>query len=145
MQAIVIYSKTGNTRSVAKRLLEIKQVPLLEVKVENDNPQITNPKLIEIPDISTYSHIIIGSPVHGFSLSKAMKTYLDNTDFSLKHVDLYITQYFPFAWMGGNQTLKQMKNIILSKGGTVGLMTSVNWKNKNREKDIQKMIENYIS
>jgi hypothetical protein len=58
-------------------------------------------------------------------------------------IDLYITHLFPFAWMGGNVSLRQMKQIIEGKNGRVRWMTSVNWKSRKREKTILDMIAKY--
>ena len=144
MKAVVIYSKTGNTRSVAERLVG-PSCPLLEVKPRVDDPNIQNPELKEIPDLSTYDHVVLGSPVHGFMLSKVMNAYILKTDFTGKTVDLFVTHFFPFAWMGGNQTLKQMKKLVEKKGGTVNLLTSINWKNKKRTTDIDSLVERYTA
>lgn len=144
MKAVVIYSKTGNTKSVAKRLAG-PTCPLFEVKPLIDDPNIQNPELKEIPDITAYDQIVLGSPVHGFMLSKVMNAYILQTDFSGKKVDLFVTHFFPFAWMGGNQTLKQMKKLVEQKGGEVGLTTSINWKNKKRKTDIDSLVERYTA
>ena len=144
LKAIVIYSKTGNTRSVAHRLVNEDSI-LLEVVPMVDNPNLEHPELKISPDIQNYEHIVLGSPVHGFMLSNVMKTYIKQTDFSNKKVDLFVTHFFPFAWMGGKQTLKQMKKLIEEKGGNVGLMPSINWKNRKREQDINLLVESYKS
>jgi len=142
--AIVIYSKTGNTLGVAKRLADKLNLEILEVKVENDDPNIINPILTHIPDVSSYDHLIFASPVHGFSLSRAMNCYLNQLpDLSGKSADLFITHFFPFAWMGGNRTLKQMKKILEGKNVQVNRLTSINWKSKKRETVISNMIEIY--
>ena len=143
MEAIIIYSKTGHTLSVAEQLVSRKNMPLLRIIPQIDDPSIPHPILIQKPQINDYDHIIVGSPVHGFSLSKVMKAYLEQTDFQGKKVDLFVTHYFPYAWMGGNQTLKQMKKLIESKGGIVNMMTSINWSNKKRLSDIADMIHRY--
>jgi len=143
-KGIVIYSKTGNTLGVAKRLAFKMNLEVMEVKVENDDPNILNPVLVEAPDVSSYDHLVFAAPVHGFNLSKAMYVYLNQLpDLSGKTVDLFITHFFPFAWMGGNRTLKQMKMIIEGKHAIVNQMTSINWKSKKREFVISQMIENY--
>ncbi|MFH0767265.1 MAG: flavodoxin domain-containing protein, partial [Bacillota bacterium] len=113
---IIIYSKTGNTLSVANRLKEKMKSEILEVKAVSNDPNETKPKLTQLPDVTNYSHLVFASPVHGFSLSKVMETYLKQLpDLSGKTIDLFITHFFPFAWMGGTRTLKQMKTIIESK------------------------------
>jgi len=143
-KAIVIYSKTGNTRSVAQKLAQSMQSEILEVKAVNDDPNILLPELTEKPDVSLFDHLVFASPVHGFSLAKIMDAYLKQlNDLTGKSVDLFITHHFPFAWMGGNRALKQMKKIVESKNGLVGKMTSVNWTSKKREQVIDEMIQSY--
>lgn len=140
-QCIVYYSKTGNTESVAKKF---KDFDLLQVKANSDDPNIQNPTLTVIPEIKGYEYVIFATPVHGFQISKVMKTYLETiTDYKDAIIDLYITHFFPFAWMGGNSSLNQMKKIIESRGGVVRNMTSVNWKNRKKDQTIQRMIEEY--
>lgn len=140
-QCIVYYSKTGNTESVAKRFNDFD---LLKVRASSDDPNIQNPILTYIPEINDYDYVIFATPVHGFQISKIMKTYLETIDtYKGKTIDLFITHFFPFAWMGGNSSLKQMKKIIENKHGIVRQMTSVNWKNRKRNQIIQSMIESY--
>jgi len=140
-QCIVYYSKTGNTKSVAEKF---KDFDLLEVKASSDDPNIQIPSLTVIPDISHYDYVIFATPVHGFQISKIMKTYLETINsYKDKTIDLYITHFFPFAWMGGNSSLNQMKKIIVYKDGSIRYMTSINWKNRNKDQVIQKMIELY--
>ena len=138
---VVYYSKTGNTKGVAKQL---KDVDLLEIQAESDDPNVMNPVLTEIPDIKDYDYVIFATPVHGFQMSKIMQAYLNQLP-SLKGkvIYLFITHFFPFAWMGGNVTLKQMKKIIEQKEGQVRLMTSINWKNRHREDVIQQVVTTY--
>ncbi|NCD07795.1 MAG: flavodoxin family protein, partial [Spirochaetia bacterium] len=111
-QCIVYYSKTGNTESVAKKF---KDFDLLQVKANSDDLNIQNPTLTVIPEIKGYEYVVFATPVHGFQISKVMKTYLETiTDYKDAIIDLYITHFFPFAWMGGNSSLNQMKKIIES-------------------------------
>jgi len=141
---IVIYSKTGNTLGVAKKIQETGSFDLKEVKAKSDDPNIPNPELINIPDVVGYDYVVFASPVHAFSLSRIMNAYLSQLpDLSGKTIDLFITHLFPFAWMGGNHTLKQMKKLVESKNGAVRHMTSINWKSKNRESTIDQMIKIY--
>jgi len=60
-----------------------------------------------------------------------------------KTCDLFITHFFPFAWMGGNRTLKQMKKVLEQKNIQVNRMPSINWKSKKREFVITQMIDLY--
>jgi flavodoxin len=141
---IVIYSKTGNTRSVAERLAQAMYCQIFEIRAVSDDPNILIPELVMKPDVSTFDHLVFASPVHGFSVSKIMESYLKQLkDLDGKTVDLFITHHFPFAWMGGNRALKQMKLITEAKKGIVGKMISVNWTSKKREQVIEELVKTY--
>lgn len=143
-QVIVFYSKTGNTESVAKKIKDISGIDCLAIKAESDDPNQMNVKLLDIPKINDYEKIIFGSPVHGFSIPKVTKAYLDQLgDLEGKTFDLFVTHQFPFAWLGGNQTLKSIKKRIEKKSGKVEKMTSINWGSKKREQDITNLVEMY--
>jgi NAD(P)H dehydrogenase (quinone) len=140
-RCVVFYSKTGNTATVAEKF---KDFDLLRVQAETDDPNNLNPVLTVKPDLSTYDYVVIATPVHGFQISQVMKTYLTEvSSLEGKVIDLFVTHFFPFAWMGGNVSLKQMRRLIEQKSGSVRYMTSINWKNKHRESDIEKMVTTY--
>ncbi len=140
-KAIVYYSKTGNTNLVAKKL---KDFDLLRITAESDDPNIKDPKLTNIPKIDSYDYIVFASPVHGFQLSRVMRSYLTQVQhLEGKLIDVFITHFFPFAWMGGDQTLKQMKKLIKSRGGEVRYKTSINWSRRNRDATVEEMIKLY--
>ena len=142
--ALVVYSKTGNTLGIAKLIKEMAPFELLEVKAASDDPNQIEVILTNIPEVSDYDHLLIGSPVHGFSIPKVMLAYLNQLpDLSKKKIDLYVTHLFPFTWLGGTQTLKQISKIIVNKGGIVNSMTSVNWKSKKRDLTIQTLVEKF--
>ncbi len=138
---IVYYSKTQNTESVVKRF---ENVDYLKVEAESDDPNQKQVNLKVIPSINGYEHVIFASPVHGFQLCKVMRAYLEQLP-SLDGltIDIFITHMFRFSWLGGVQTLKQMRKIIESKKGKVRYQTSINWKSHKRETDIIEMIEKY--
>jgi menaquinone-dependent protoporphyrinogen IX oxidase len=140
-KAVVYYSKTGNTEMVAKRFIGFD---MLKIMAESDNPNISDPKLIYAPELDAYDYIVFASPVHGFQLSRVMVAYLNQVqNLEGKLIDIYITHFFPFAWMGGNQTLRQMKKMIKSRGGEVRYKTSINWSRGNKEQVIKEMIDLY--
>lgn len=141
---LIIYSKTGNTLGVAKKIENVGPFELLQVKATSDDPNQKEVKLTEIPDVESYDHLIFGSPVHGFSIPKVMLAYLKQLpDLSKKKIDLYVTHLFPFTWLGGSQCLSQIRKIITSKGGIVNSMTSVNWKSKKRDQTIHELVERF--
>jgi flavodoxin len=140
-RAIVFYSKTGNTESVVKRF---KDFDILRVKASSDDPNQKVVELVERPDVKDYEEVIFACPVHGFMICKVMKTYLTELeDLSGKTIDLFVTHQFPVSWLGGNQTLKQMKKLIERKNGVVRNMTSINWSSKKKESVIEEMLNRY--
>jgi flavodoxin len=150
-KAIVFYSKTGNTRLVAERLKEAfdhknELVDLLEIKTKSDDPMQTEVEFVNQPDISNYDHVVLASPVHAFQPSKIIQAYIK----TLNHVenktfDLFITHHFPFAWLGGNGSLRKMKKMLENIKATVNLRISVNWSSKKREQVIQSLLEQFTS
>lgn len=139
-KAIVYYSKTGNTKFVVDRF---QGFDVLEVKAESDDPN-HDPVLTSSPSISDYEYVVFASPVHGFQLCKIMKAYLKQLgSLKGKKINLFITHHFRFAFLGGNQALKQMRKLVEEKEGQVDQMISVNWKAKDREEVIKKVISEY--
>ncbi len=140
--ALVIYSKTGHTLEVAKRIQLKKEFDLLMIEATSDDPNQPFVELIEIPDIIDYDHVILGSPVHGFRISKIMNAYLTQLpDLKGKTFDLFVTQFFPFAWMGANQSIKQMQKIIKQKNGTVRQVGRVSWRSRKKEIQILNIVK----
>ncbi len=70
--------------------------------------------------------------------SVAIKQYLQEIDdLSNKKVILFVTHYFPFAWMGGNSSLKSMERLVLKKNGLVVQKFSINWTSRKRTASIE--------
>ncbi len=137
-KAVVFYSLTGNTKIIANLFEGYDQ---LEVKTNNNYPQSTDNKLVDIPDISDYDEIIFACPTHGARMAKPMVNYVRQlASLKGKIVNVFITHFFPYKWLGGSQTLKQFKKLIESKEGHVGHMVSIDWKSKYREKYILDML-----
>jgi flavodoxin len=150
---IIVHSQTGNTLSVAERLMEKltaagHSVSIERVSVVNDDEMdIQKIRLSEKPDISSYDLLIFGASVRGFSLSLAMQAYLAGVgSLAGKKTACFITQGFPFPWMGGNRSLKQMTELIASKGSAPYGTGIVNWPNaEKREKLITAVAEKLSS
>lgn len=147
---IIVHSHTGNTYSVAEKLKDRlsaagHSVTLEKVTALNDDQM--NPNKIQlkgIPDINTYDALIFGAPVRGFSLSAVMKAYLTNAE-SLKNkkTACFVTEGFPFPWMGGNRAIAQMKDICSSKGCEVCGTGVINWSNKKRNSMIAETVDRF--
>lgn len=140
-KCIVYYSKTGHTKHIIDRF---DGFDVFVVKAESDDPNNEHPVLTEVPDISTYEHIIIASPVHGFQMAKIMRAYMIGLkDLNHKVIDIFVTHYFRFANLGGNQTLKQMKRIIKARGGHVRYQTSINRQSRKSYGAMIELVKKY--
>lgn len=147
---MIIYSQTGNTESVANKLRDrlIKKGPKVSVEKIIVNRDMKNPnkpiEFIKTPKLEGYDTIIFGSPVEAFSLCPVMLKYLENIEpLDNKNIFCYVTQYFPYPWMGGNHAIKQMKELCLKKGGNISDTGVINWKNKKRDDIIEEVIDNF--
>jgi flavodoxin len=145
---IIVHSYTGNTLSVAQRLNEVfllagHSVSLERVSAINEDPSSSgNIQLKTIPDTSTYDILIFGAPVRAFSLSPVMKAYLSQLpSLKGKKVSCFVTESFPYAWMGGNRAIEVFKKACESKGGDLLETGVVNWPKKMREKKITEVLE----
>jgi hypothetical protein len=70
-----------------------------------------------------------------------MTSYLSQiTSLQGKKVACFVTEFFPFPWMGGNQAIGQMKEICESKGATVSASGVVNW-TLHRKQKIRDVVE----
>lgn len=145
---IIVYSKTGNTLSVAQELQEKLLADGHSVKLEQiiaaDDQQMDKAKVqfSGKPDLATYDVLLFGAPVWGFSLSAIMEAYLMQAEaLQGKKVGCFVTQQFPYPWLGGNRSIKQMKKLCESKGAKVGATGVVNWSSKQRKEKISDTVE----
>lgn len=149
---IIVHSKTGNTLNVAKKLVDKFKsdgylASIEQIVADNDGEaDIKKIQLTNIPNISEYDVVIFGAPVRGFSLSLVMQSYLLNCE-SLKEkkVSCYVTQHFPYPWMGGKRAIEQMKNLCTAKDAKVKDSAIINMTNKNRDKMIEDAVEKLCS
>jgi NAD(P)H dehydrogenase (quinone) len=145
---IIIHSQTGNTNTVAMKLME-KLLALghnvnLEKVVPVDEKQtvVGNVQLKAIPETGIYDALIFGAPVRGAAVSPAMAAYLKQiSSFQNKKTACFVTEFFPFPWMGGNRAISQLREACESKGAKVTETGVVNWSGKNREKKITDLVE----
>ena len=146
---IIVHSNTGNTLSVAQRLKEKFSAAGHTASIEritannNDEPNYQKVQIAEKPDISKYDVLLLGAPVHGFSLSPVMRAYLSNiSSLKGKMTACFMTQAFPYPWMGGTRSMKQMTELCQSKGASPYGTGIVNWANAaKREKLINDVAE----
>jgi hypothetical protein len=150
---IVIHSNTGNTYSVAEKLRDklvtnghsVEMRKIVPVDGENINESdITKITFNPQPNVTGFDELIICAPVRGFSISPVLAAYLSKIN-SLKglKVDLFVTQYLPFTWMGGNRAISQMKSTCETKGAIVGKTGIINWKSKKKNYMISDVVERF--
>jgi multimeric flavodoxin WrbA len=94
-------------------------------------------ELKTIPLIDGYDLLILACPVHGGRMAPPMQAFLDKTP-TLKDqiVACLVTQVFPH-WLGGDQTLADMKSVCEAKGANVVATGSVSWYSFARRRQIQ--------
>ena len=140
---IVVYSRSGNTYSVALKLEEKLAAAGHAVTLERletvgePQPGDKDIRFQSLPDLSQYDALVFGSAVEAFSLSQIMATYLKQVvSLEGKKVAFLVTQAFPYRWLGGNRAVRQMTRACESKGATVCGSGIVNWMHKRREQRI---------
>lgn len=148
---LLVHSNTGHTFSVAEKLrdklsagghlVDLRRIE--PVGGENTNEMdINRIQFNPAPDVSGYDYLIIGGPVRGFSISPVLKAYLSKIP-SLKSqkIDLFVTQSFPFPWMGGKTTISQMTKLCEGKGAVINNTGIVNWSGSKAEKGTRQVVE----
>jgi hypothetical protein len=144
---LIVYSQTGHTLSVAETLRDQLAASghgatLEQIEVEGEVAPGRPVQFKTTPDPTPYDALVLAAPTQAFSLVEAMKGYLAQVD-SLqgKPVACLTTQHFPYAWMGGNRAIRQMKGLVTQKGGSVLGSGIVNWSRKSRERQIQEVTD----
>ncbi|MGC9530269.1 MAG: flavodoxin family protein [Candidatus Bipolaricaulaceae bacterium] len=145
---MIIHSQTGNTYSVARkledRLKEADHTVFLErlEAIGQPSPRARDVRLRSVPDPEGYDALVLGAPVHAFSLSAAMQAYLKQIgSLEGKRVALLVTQRLPFRWLGGNRAVRQMRKACRAKGAQVCGSGVVNWSRAGREQRIAEVVE----
>lgn len=138
---LFIHSRTGNTGLVAERLRESLEASghravIYDVKPsEGTEDRPDTMRFTGVPDLTEFNGVIFGAPVHAFSLSPVMTAFIRVLP-SLHGVIAggFVTQAFPFPWMGGRRALGQMRNLVESRGGALLGAGVVNWVESRRER-----------
>jgi len=147
---IIVYSKTGHTKSVADILeQQLKEkghdVTLDFLEISENGKGSGNPEIKKAPDVTPYDFLIFGAPVQGFKLCTAMSTYLQLLgDMSGKKFACIVTQALPFKWLGGESASKKMKEIVTGKGGEFIGHSIINWNKADREDRIDDTIKHIL-
>lgn len=144
---IIVYSRTGHTLIVARKLQDDLVADGHDVMMEQletvgpVNPSATTAALKTVPAIEHYDVVVLGSPVNGGRMSAPMRSYLDEVpSLEGKRIALLLTHFFPRGW-GANQTIEEMTNACESTGATVIGSGDVQWFSLRRRRRIAEAVE----
>lgn len=151
--AIIVHSQTGNTLSVAQKLrtrFEEKghSVSLSHIK-DSDSQDSSNQKPgavflgDELPQDSDV--LIIAGWVQAFSLCQGLSNFLNTWPIIKTHqTHIFVTHHFPYAWMGGNNAISQMKSSLSKQNIVVNSAKVFNWSNKSNLNQIDSWVEETV-
>jgi NAD(P)H dehydrogenase (quinone) len=138
---IIVHSRTGNTHAVAEKIRESLQAAGHSAEIEQvrpaggEQPRGHEIRIEDPPDPSGYDALVFGAPVHGFTLSQEMATYLTQIpSLQGKRVACFVTKGLPFFRTGGNQAISKMRTICESKGATICGTGIIVWSQQREEK-----------
>lgn len=145
---IIIHSQTGHTLSVAEKIREGllakgHTATIERITASNESEQnVDKIDLTAKPRIDGYDLLIFGAPVHGFALSAVMQAYLRQLQLQGSvSAEGFVTQFFPSPMLGGNQSIKGLRELCSSKGIAITKTQVINWVNPKRR---QKLIEQAV-
>ncbi len=148
---IFVHSYTNNTWSVAQQIadqLKVNHTVTLQriIAIDEKPSQPQSIQLASDYDARDFDWIILAAPVRAFSISPVLKVFLQNTE-AVKHKPtcVFVTQHFPFPWLGGNQSIKQIIKLAKTKGFEVRCTAIINWSNKKREDQIQRCVTKFAN
>ncbi len=146
---IIIYTQTGNTGIVARKLQEKLSdaghtANVEQITISGDTPaQPGKFKLDNVPAVDGYDAIIFGSPVQAFSLNPVMKSYLEQLpSMTNNKVACFVTKQLPISWTGGTQATGKMRSICGAKGAVVKGGEIIFWSKGKRDQSVSKGVEN---
>ena len=147
---IIVYSYTNNTLTIANQLKAALSgkgydVGIESIKAMNEDPNNTHIVLTQSPDITQYDKVIFASCVRGFDCAPILKEYLKNLN-SLKGLKCagFVSQYFPWDALGGNQALKRIQSLVESKNGQFYPLRSVHVKSRQKVNQINDLCNKSI-
>lgn len=149
---IIVYSKTGNTLSVAEKLKSEltsngHRVTLERIQpLSSQNDSVESVRFGELPDLSGYDGYVFAAPTQAFSLCPVMKAYfIKASSISGKKAAAVTTQHFKFAWLGGNNAIRKIGEGITSHGGVFAGGGVVNWTRKDRDAQAEQVVREIAS
>ena len=146
---VILHSQTGNTHEVGQKIKERlesngHQVTLSRMKTLNaSNASQKEIQLDCTPETGAYDALIFGGWVQGFALCPGMSLYLNQlSSLATKKTACFITEHFPYPWMGGRSAMSKMTRILTAKGAVVVASGIINWSKKSgHENQIEALVE----
>lgn len=145
---IIFHSKTGTTRKFAERIANKLQEDGHStnlIQIETDVPiesgsvrRCAKFSITNLPDITNYDTILLGGPVWAFSASPVIIECIKGLkDFQGKRVIPFVTQGFPFKFLGGKQAIALMSKYAVEKKAKTlpGFIVSKLFHNIEKEMD----------
>jgi NAD(P)H dehydrogenase (quinone) len=151
--AVVVFSQTGNTKSVAEKLKTKLEAEGHEVKIEDiipkgeTHPGIKNIEFERAPQLKEYEGLIFASPVQAFSAASAMRFYLAQLEDGAlegKKTACLLTKHLPGKWTGGTRAVRQIGRLLRTKGSQLSHSEIIVWSGKKREEKIWEALENLV-
>ncbi len=146
---LIIYSQTGNTRSVAGKIRDKlnaagHNADIDEITIIGDSPaQPGKFELNHIPDPQDYDAVIFGAPVQAFALNPVMKKYMEDLPLlSGKKVAIFITKQLPLLFAGGTGAIAAMKKSCEERGACIAGTEIVVWAEKKRDQTVRRCVDN---
>lgn len=147
---IIVFSQTGNTKSVAEQLKEKLEAaghtaavdPVVPAGEVSPGPGPKDVSFTSKPDVEAYDAVIFGSPVQAFSLAAVMKAYMAQIgSLKGKKTACFVTKQLPGNWTGGNKAVKQLTKACEAKGAEIAGSSIVIWSSKEKEQMISEAVD----
>lgn len=130
---LMYYSRAGHTKAVVERIAERIQegghdVRIMQLELASAwSSAADRLPLKKLPEVISYDHLILGSPVHGGRLSAPMRTFMEDVPgLEGKRVVFLLTHFFRREW-GAAQVIQQMTELSAAKGADVIGYGTVRW------------------
>ncbi len=149
---LIVYSQTGNTLAVAMRLQDKLRSAGHESTIERLAPvgaerlELADAVPVSQPDILSYDALILAAPVQGAALAPAMTAALRKfPPLQGRRVVCYLTEFFPFNWMGGSRAIRQLTQIVAHLGGQLAGTGIIHWSSRQREQQITELVARFAA
>jgi NAD(P)H dehydrogenase (quinone) len=149
----IIHSQSGNTLSVAKKLIDqLKynghEVYLTHIKSKDVNTSMQHPEALITVSEESFSEVdvlIVGGWVQAFSLCRGLGYYCQHQlNVKAKDTHIFVTHHFPFEWLGGTHAIKQLSSILITQKHSIRSSKVFNWSRKNNDEQVQDWVESLL-